>query len=409
MKYIVTKDDLKVRGYTVVKSMKGIDLTNCECLIFNNSEDSNVEDLLILSKLKDKSIKCIYITEEMDPLYSIAFSGLQGVIVKQSSSSQLVHDKEVLDYLVKTYKSSSMGTKTASQEFESLVECIRVLSEEKDTKELQHIITNNIWQKNLQAKLANVDVALARASEKDGAVLNLLSKLSAMLDDVNKSNEETAYQLNALQKTVNEMQTSGGKNSLNFFSKYSVSPSIKHALYIKEESTCPFLRAFMFSYMRHVKRVKELNFKMLLIMPKLKNMMEKYKELPKLSPDSIKLVTVESSELYVTFEPTKAVMDKFFSSKNDGYIVVDCSYGTELLTGPTVTKLHAISSVKDIERLKLKESKCIMSMTDMGDNIMIPFFNEYVTQKNDASKVSLYVLHCQEQYEKIDKMLNLMQ
>lgn len=409
MRYIVTKEELKVRGYNVVRSIKDVNIEDCECLIFNSSENSMVEDLLLLSTLKDKNIKSIFINDDIEPLYSIAFNGLQGVIVKQSSSMEILKDNEVLDYLVNSYRDSGMNAKTTSQEFESLVECVKVLSEASEGDKLVEVINNELWKKNLQAKLSNIDVAIAKANEKDTAVIQLLGKLSKMLDDVNRNNEEMAMQISALQKSVMDMQISGARNNLNFFPRYSVSPALKHVLYVKEESTCPFLRSFMYAYMKHVSRVKELNFKMLVVLPKLKSVMEKYRSLPKLSPDSIKLVSIDSSDVYVTFEPTKAVLDKLFSSRDDGYIVLDCSYGDELLTGHTIVRLNAVSSYADMERLKLKEDRTIMSMITTERNIEIPYFKEYVTQKNDASKISLYVSYCKEQYEKLDKMLNLMQ
>lgn len=409
MRYIVTKEELKVRGYNVVRSIKDVNIEDCECMIFNSSENSMVEDLLLLSTLKDKNIKSIFINDDIEPLYSIAFNGLQGVIVKQSSSMEILKDNEVLDYLVNSYRDSGMNAKTTSQEFESLVECVKVLSEASEGDKLVEVINNELWKKNLQAKLSNIDVAIAKANEKDTAVIQLLGKLSKMLDDVNRNNEEMAMQISALQKSVMDMQISGARNNLNFFPRYSVSPALKHVLYVKEESTCPFLRSFMYAYMKHVSRVKELNFKMLVVLPKLKSVMEKYRSLPKLSPDSIKLVSIDSSDVYVTFEPTKAVLDKLFSSRDDGYIVLDCSYGDELLTGHTIVRLNAVSSYADMERLKLKEDRTIMSMITTERNIEIPYFKEYVTQKNDASKISLYVSYCKEQYEKLDKMLNLMQ
>lgn len=409
MRYIVTKEELKVRGYNVVRSIKDVNIEDCECMIFNSSENSMVEDLLLLSTLKDKNIKSIFINDDIEPLYGIAFNGLQGVIVKQSSSMEILKDNEVLDYLVNSYRDSGMNAKTTSQEFESLVECVKVLSEASEGDKLVEVINNELWKKNLQAKLSNIDVAIAKANEKDTAVIQLLGKLSKMLDDVNRNNEEMAMQISALQKSVMDMQISGARNNLNFFPRYSVSPALKHVLYVKEESTCPFLRSFMYAYMKHVSRVKELNFKMLVVLPKLKSVMEKYRSLPKLSPDSIKLVSIDSSDVYVTFEPTKAVLDKLFSSRDDGYIVLDCSYGDELLTGHTIVRLNAVSSYADMERLKLKEDRTIMSMITTERNIEIPYFKEYVTQKNDASKISLYVSYCKEQYEKLDKMLNLMQ
>lgn len=409
MRYIVTKEELKVRGYNVVRSIKDVNIEDCECMIFNSSENSMVEDLLLLSTLKDKNIKSIFINDDIEPLYGIAFNGLQGVIVKQSSSMEILKDNEVLDYLVNSYRDSGMNAKTTSQEFESLVECVKVLSEASEGDKLVEVINNELWKKNLQAKLSNIDVAIAKANEKDTAVIQLLGKLSKMLDDVNRNNEEMAMQISALQKSVMDMQISGARNNLNFFPRYSVSPALKHVLYVKEESTCPFLRSFMYAYMKHVSRVKELNFKMLVVLPKLKSVMEKYRSLPKLSPDSIKLVSIDSSDVYVTFEPTKAVLDKLFSSRDDGYIVLDCSYGDELLTGHTIVRLNAVSSYADMERLKLKEDRTIMSMITTERNIEIPYFKEYVKQKNDASKISLYVSYCKEQYEKLDKMLNLMQ
>lgn len=416
MKYIVSTEDFKLRGYIVAKSLKDVDISACECLVFNDSIDDSVDDILILSKLRGKEIKCIYIAAEIDPLYSIAFNALDGLIVHYNEPESLLHDKEVLDYMVQNYKTSNMGIKSASQEFESLVECIKELCDTTDRKDVATLVdstvNNNLWKKNLQVKIASVDAAVALSEVKDDVTLKLIKKLGGMLDEVTQSNAETTYSLGELQKTLAEMQVSSKQNTITCYTKYTVNPANKHVLYVKEYSTCPFLKSFMCAYIRHIKRAKELNFKMLLILPKLKNVMEKYSEMPRLSPDSIKLVNIDDSDkesVFITYEPTKAVMDKLFNSKYDGYIIVDCTFGADLIAGPTVTKLMAVSSCKEMIKLKVPENKTIMAMIDTGKNIGIPYFEEYASHKNDTAKISMYVTNCEHQYEKIDKMLNLMQ
>ena len=96
----VTTGSYKLKGFTIVKSLKGVDWTDIEGLIFNSSEDDDLTVYSEIVKVKDQLKFVIYINSDIKPIFFSLFSGIDGDIYK---NSDLLNDETIIDFMITKY------------------------------------------------------------------------------------------------------------------------------------------------------------------------------------------------------------------------------------------------------------------------------------------------------------------
>jgi hypothetical protein len=112
------------------------------------------------------------------------------------------------------------------------------------------------------------------------------------------------------------------------------------------------------------------------------------------------------SDVYVTYEPKKIIMDAFFGQQNvQIFIVLDLMLDTEkLVQGHMVENFYALSSLSDVGKFKLKPERCLNAISTNGVTLQIPHITKY-TEANDSVRRTMYFDKCVETFKKIDGLL----
>lgn len=410
--YLVTTADV-YRSFSkvkVVNTLSTLDYKDVEAVIFNTSTDFILDTVMTLATLKDRGIKCIYIAEEINPLIYSIVNGQNGVIVADVT---VLQDEDILLFIAEAYHDSGLESKNPQQNYELLASSLSVIFESSNYEQKKTQLENSLWKTTLNSVVSEISTSLLRAEKADIALVNLVENLNSLLSKNKKQQAEMSQTIEGLNSSVADLseqmrnvQSQGYRSNMTaIFTAYPVPALFSKILYIKEYGNCKFLYSFISAYQHYLKAKKTKKSKILIIQQKNSWNMDKYTEISKLSVDNVSLVS-EADSCYATFEPKKAVFDKFFSMSTDVFIVIDSAQGVDLLTG-AVRKLNAVSCVSDIERKSFNAKNCICSINVVPEAVSIPVLKDYSATKNDQGRLALYSKGCMSEYEKLDILLDL--
>lgn len=398
---LVSVDKYEIPGVTCYDSLKNIDFSNVTCLIFHSSKDSEMDTALILSKLKGQVEKVIYINKKINPLYYCIFTGLDADIYDMEES---LSDPSVIQFMIDNYKNTGMAIKPPSADVETLAKGIAALSS-MNLENLQKLLNNDFWIRTLNTAMTNVDNALTRASQINIDVVEMLGETMSLIQTLERGNEATSRELVKLKQLVYELEKKEKPNSVFIFHTYHVPVTVKRVLYVRALGYCRYLNSFLLAYQHYLKMNKKLNSKVLFAFPKLKVLMQKYKDIPRLARDSIGMVDLRSHSYFITYEPQRMVLDEFFNQQYvDLFIVMDGMFGDSLLEGHMVETYYALSGISDLQRFDIPPRKAILSLTAPPDSILIPHINKYV-EANEHTRRTMYFDKCSDMFKRLDDVL----
>lgn len=401
---LVTTDNYNLKRIRTVKTFENIEWSNVSTLIFHSTTDPDISLIGELTSLKDKVDKVIYINSKFNPLYFCMFTGLDADIY---DSEEFLSDDEMLEFLVDSYKETGMTVKSPNGDLEVLAKSIATIST-SSVDGLQKMLSNEYWTKTLTTAVSNVDNAIARASQININVVEMLTESTKLIRDLEDTNIRTNDEIQKMQNIIQEMEKKTRPSTPFIFSSYNVPVNVPKVLYIKLYGNCRYLNSFILAYQHYLKMNRQYNAKVLFLMPKLKLLMQKYRDVAtRLAPESLGIVELQANSVFQTFEPKKSVMDAFFTqSGTQIFIVIDMMFGEKLLNGHMVKEVYGVGSSSDIERFKLNPSRCIMPISARRESILISHIKSY-TQANAATKRSLYFDRCAESFKRLDKILGL--
>lgn len=401
---LVTTDNYNLKRIRSVKTFENIEWGSVSTLIFHSTSDPDISLIRELTTLNDKVDKVIYINSKFNPLYYCIFTGLDADIY---DSEDFLSDDEMLEFLVDSYKETGMTVKPPNGDLEVLAKSIATIST-SSVDGLQKMLSNEYWTKTLTTAVANVDNAIVRASQININVVEMLTESTKLIRDLENTNIRTNDEIRKMENIIHEMEKKTRPSTPFIFSSYSVPVGVPNVLYIKLYGNCRYLNSFILAYQHYLKMNRQYNAKVLFIMPKLKLLMQKYRDVAtRLAPESLGYVELQSNNVFQTFEPKKSVMDAFFTqSGTQIFIVIDMMFGEKLLSGHMVKEIYAVGSSSDIDRFKLKPSNCIMPISARKESILISHINKYASS-NPATKRSLYFDRCADSFKRLDKILNI--
>ena len=401
-KLIVTKLDVEVEGFEVVKSIEGVDWGTVMGVIFNSCVDDDLTLMLGLSKLKGKLDFIIYINDNIPPLYFSLFDGLDADIY---NGEDVLSDKDTLDFLVSKFGKTGFTIQSPSQDFQALYKSISEVLENNTAKAVE-LLSSDLWHKTVQGALATVDTSLARSNQINTDMVKILSKAQEHTELLKANNAEINDKLEELNATVEEVYSKGMSASPILYPTYNVPSATRRVLYIKFYSACPYLVSFIQSYQHSLRVTRSLRSKALLVLPSLPIFINRYKEIPRLATETLGVLDNKYT-LCCTFEPKKSVMEKFFSSDEDVYFVLDMMYGNNLVKGAHVVQYSAVSGLKDLERFGLSAERTFFSVSGVKGGLIIPYIYDYSTASTDVIRYSLYFDKCKDLNDRLDKILGI--
>lgn len=383
-------------------SMKDINWDTVNCLVFNSSKDSDFETIRVLSLIKDRVEKIIYINKEISPLFYCIFTGLEADIY---DSEEYLSDGSVLGYLVDSYKSTDMTVKSSSSEIERLTKCISDLSN-SDMERVQELLGNAYWLKTLNRAVLNVSSSVVRSDKANVQVVSMLEETMHLIKTLEQAQANTTIEIENLKVLVKETEKNERHTKHLLYSKYNVPLTTPKVMYIHAVGPCRYLNSFILSYQDYLKMKRQYTSKILFILPNLNAYRKRYNEAPRISMDSIDLLRIEEHDYFITFEPTKTVLDRFFTQKRVGlFIVVDLTFGDPLIAGSMVEKYYAASSAEDIARFNLDMKRTFLTYTGPADGpIIIPHIPKYASQAHSTRKSS-YFDAVKTRFVKLDSVL----
>lgn len=403
---LITTENYKLNKIRAVKSFVNIDWGEVSALIFHSSTDSDLDIMKELTSLKEKVEKVIYINSKINPLYYCIFTGLDADIY---DSEDYLQDEDTLLFLVEAYKNTGMTMKSASEDLDTLAKSIAAISS-SSVEGLQKLLSNEYWTRTLTTAISNIDNSLTRADQININVVEMLTESNKLIKELEETNDKTTEEIKKLTNIIQEMERKSKPSTPFIFSSYNVPVTAQKVLNIKAYGECRYLVSFILAYQHYLKMHRQINAKVLFILPKLKLVMQKYAKLgSRLAPESIHIIDFNDSKVFVTFEPKKLIMDSFFKQKGvQVFIVLDLMYGDTLVKGHQVEDLFAVSSFSDIDRFKLQGNRCILPLSRSGKigNISIPHISSYLGA-NEATRRSLYFDRCAEQFKLLDTILKL--
>lgn len=423
---LMSSDNYDLGGTDIVcaSSFKNLDTSEFRCLIFNSSTDEEFIILRELSRLKGEIEQVIYINSKINPLLYCIFTGLNADIY--DSESYLL-DPQLLLYLVENYKQTDFVLTSPNDAVDTLARSIAALST-KNIDSIKGLLSNDFWLKTLSTAVSNVDTAVVRSTQVGIDVLAMVTEASKLIDVLEETNQSTAGdlsnlkvmvkglqetteqtliqkndELSQMKQVISELESKERPNSPFIFSRYDVPVNTPRVLYIKAYGHCRYLNSFFLAYQHYLKMQKQYVSKMLIITPKMKDMIKRYEGITRLAPDSVELLDMASKSVFVTFEPRKLILDAFFSQQNTQiFIVVDWMYGDPLVAGHMVEKLFAVSGVSDITRFNLRVERTLMPIVGVTGSITVPHIPKY-SNLDEHTRRTAYFNHCADRFEKVDK------
>jgi hypothetical protein len=398
---LITLNNYDLPDIRCVKSFDNIDWGTVDCLIFHSTTHNEMLIPLELSKIKDRVGKIIYINKSINPLFYCIFTGMNADIY---DIEDYLMDKEMLSFLIDSYKSTGMTVKSPSADIETLAKYIAALST-SSFDSIQKMISNGFWLKTLDTAVSNVGTALSRASKININVLDMLGETTKLINTIEASNESTSLELAQLKEVIEDMSKKARPNTPFMFSTYSVPVNVQKVLYVKAVGNCRYLNSFLLAYQHYLKMNHSFSSKILFVFPKLKNVMSRYKDIPRLAMDTIDIMDIGASNIYATYEPKNAIWEAFFDQPKTGvFIVVDLMFGDDLVKGHMVETLYSASGISDLKRFNIKAERTIFCIYNNPGSIQICHISKYHTA-TESTKRSMYFDHCGDAFKKLDKFI----
>lgn len=385
-----------------VKSLKNTDWSNVDCLIYHSSTDSELDVGLEISRLKGVVPKIIYINQNINPLYYCLFTGLDADIYE---SEDYLMDASVLQFLQDSYKETGMTIKPPSADLEVLAKGIETITSD-NFENIKKLLDNPYWLKTLSTAVVNVEGAMVRNQGVSIGIDEMLSEVAKIVETKKQMEENASNELNDALRLITQMEKKPRPNTPFFFNTYKVPMNSAKVLYIKAYGNCKYLNSFILAYQHYLRNSKQYSSKLLVALPKLKMNIQRYESVARLAPDSIDMVDMNISDVFITYEPKKIIMDAFFGQPNiQIFIVLDLMLDTDkLIKGHNVHELYALGSLSDVKRFNLKPERCLNALTTNKITLLIPHINKYA-ETNDSVRKQMYFDKCAETFKKIDDII----
>jgi hypothetical protein len=387
--------------YIVIDSVKEYDFTNVEYLIFNSCKDEDFVVFQSLARLKDSDKKIYYVTESINALYHMLFSGLSADIINEGF---IIEEIDSLNLICDAYKEHGLTLTEPFKDSETIIKFIEDAIN-MDVEELRKLITNDVWKESIRNSVKNVNTNLVRSSRANLAMVDVLTSFLEYTDNIQENNVRLAEEITNVKNMIRELEdNSKPHSSLIQYPTYTVPVKIQKVCYVREYSKCMYLLSFFSAYQHYLKINKSVSAKILLIMPKNKNNAAKYNGITKLASDNLSIIDF-SADTFMTFEPKKSVLDKFFGTGCDLYIVLESLGNDKILNGNRVEELGAVNSYSDVKTFGLQLDKVINSgFVTSNTEYTIPYIKDYV-KTPEIGRKSMYADKCKELYMRFDNLL----
>lgn len=396
MRIVISKEDYGLLEYTQVKTVQEVldmvelDAGEVEGVVYHTTDESLGEVAVGLTQIKTKVAKLIYIRQEPVAILVNLIHGLEGSIY---DNEEMLRDEGVLDYLYEAYGETGMELKKVSKSIEQVDTFISTIISQ-ETTEIEKLKANTLWMQTVEKTIGDMKYSIERSEVADVELVTMLADTIKYVTKIEKEQKTVNKELKETKRVVDEMErrySEMGQNTAFYFTTYTVPNTVTRVLNVKVYSPCPYLKSFLESYQHYLKMEKQMSSKMLIAIPKLKQVMRKYEGYARLDAETIGYMKVGAvDDVMVTHEPKPCVLDAFFNMRVDVHIVIDLMYGESLIKGPKVNTLNAISGLKDAQLYGVKAKDCILPLIGTQSSIRIPYIKGFSTESETGQKTAYF-------------------
>lgn len=413
-RYFISKSHPMINGYLHEKSVQKVDIIGVDTVVFNDSDDDSVRQVLFLTNLPNTVKTVIYVNSNPDPLILMVMNGINGIIY---DDEDYLIDRENLDFLVEAGGTLGTEIKAPTMDLQVLENFAAKLSTSNEA-EVSRLLNTGGWLATLNNTIESLKTSIIRTEDSSTRVVEFVDNIQNHIQTLEKRNEETGMEIAKLRANIKSLASaskvpqppiSGG--SILSYGTYDVPNIIKNVIYVRCYGDVRFLTTFFLLYQNFITAGKRVNLKtnMLIIRPQLTNYTTRYSQFCKIAPVDAQLLDTSVTNVFVTFEPQKKVLDTFFNSGAAAFFVLDFMQANEaLLRGHMVKAFGAYTSPKMYETIPNKTAlnRSFFSMDGVknSDCFVIPYIPGF-PEMDDSSKKAAYYKNCKSLYEKMNAIL----
>lgn len=393
MKAIIsTTIDGKLGNYRIYKSIKEVDNSKLEVLIYHSSHDSETDLLFALNNLPDTVKIKVYINNTINPIIYNTFMRIHGYVYEDES---LLEDSESVDYLCENVGTIGSEVISASDNLDKMVNCISAVMH-ADEGMLMKLANNNDWRSGLMTVTSEMQNALSLDVRSNEQMREFLNNVSSEMTQLMETHNQTT---NEIQKLKQQISTSISKeNALHAFGVYTAPVAIPNVLYIRCIGDVNYLTTFLLSFMYTVKATKRKKGKLLMLRPSTQVYKMQYKSFYTLEAETLDLIDSRKHQLetFVSYTPVKQVFDKFFALPADYFIVVDfMQTGKPIIkNGMNIKYCLAYSSIGIFNNVprdnSVSNNRIFFTGVGIKGTNIIPYIADFCTLDSDSKKRALY-------------------
>lgn len=403
MNIIVTSNNIEYSGFLKVRSLKEALATvgSIDILVYHKSEEPREEKVELLTKLKSRVGRLIYVRykDNIDQAVQMMVLGADGKYIDDEffleSSDELkslINDIDVVTELAELGGVSVLGDfferylKNGSSEFNGqylavVKDAVRELVEQYEKKDLE-IIKMSETASELFTHSAEL---LSSLREEDEALKQSLQKLEAFRE------------YNAITSTV-----SSSNQSILFFPQVNY-PKEKSIIRVKAVGTERYLVSFLMGMRIYLENIMNVRPKLICVFPVGQMYEDNYKGYNWVTQKTFKSLSNYYNSIVFTNYPNKDVLGKLLDDTDyDTFIVLDVlkSDKNHILNCKGAEVKYAVGSGSLINKFNLKPKNCFTTVVSIpGVLFTIPIYPNYPTDADQRER--LYLRECNNFYEKL--------
>lgn len=316
---VSTNTNTKLGMYRVFSSVKEIDWSKVEAVIYHDCSDSEVDVVFTLNSIPDTVAVKVYVNSNINPVLYSTFLRIHGTVYEDES---LLEDAESLDYLVENAGTIGNEVQSATDNLEKLNGCIDAIKK-ADEAVVQQLINNKNWLDTLNDVTQEMNNALMLDDKSNENMREFLNVVRQDIQQLEDSQDNTDAELAKLRKQIETMSTKD--RMLHAYGVYKLPVTVPPVLYIRCVGDVSYLTTFCAYFISTVKVRQHKQGRLLVIRPSTLVYKLQYRDYHTLEPETVALFDSARSKdtCFVTYEPVKQVFDKFFSCPANFYIVID--------------------------------------------------------------------------------------
>lgn len=402
MRVIVSKslNDIYTK-YTLIKSLKQLrELQDIDLIIIHDFTEDDFNAGVFISEARSKGVdRFIYINSSPSSVVTMVMQGVDG---RCFTDNFYLDDEEELDALVEECfgeETDEANTSLAVAALGTVQDFIKAFARGEERIKAP-IYLDNVTQAINELAVVNKEQETTITTMGSSA-LAVFERASSIIHKIDENRRILEQKLQEVEnQSMNQPSHAVFSNSIQYFAPISYMGN-KTVLLVREYSPCRYLTSFMLGYLHHLHYELNKRVKLLFVVPKLSGIFAKYAEFTAITQESMGIKSLYDSEILVTNNPKKEVLDEIFKQNCDIFVIVDRLYGTSDIVTKRVTRICAASSFSDIARYKLDPAKTIFPVTKYPKSfITLSTIRNYPTEVD--ARYASYSSTFSEAYSSID-------